>query len=185
MAPKGLFDLPRKVRDIIYGELLVKPRTVNIHTVMEDLRRPVLQDNGKATSGLALLRTSIRVCREASSILYGSNRLVAFHKGFVALYYFLESIGSQNRKKIKYLRFDFLRTEEGEGPDNESSTEESSMIDQPILKRDPRDDREIISDYEHYRCRSPLVCGVSLQTCGFLTFQYARRAIYDTKLISI
>ena len=113
MASKGFFDLPRKVRDLIYGELLTWPESISISDSIKALRDrqakclvfPCLRQN--TTSDLAILRCSKRAHLESTVVLYGKNKLTVGPTHLLYFHIFLREIGPENCRRLRLLRVQF------------------------------------------------------------------------------
>ena len=105
MSPR-FQDLPRRARDIIYRELFIKPKVINIPEVVKKSRSTVAV--AKSLSGLALLRTNKRIHQECLEVLYGENKFVLEALGLKPerismLEKIFKIIGTRGRRHLKYL----------------------------------------------------------------------------------
>ena len=113
MTSKGFFDLPRKVRDLIYEELLTWPESISISDSIKALRDrqanylnfPCLRQN--TISDLAILRCSKRAHLESIVVLYGKNKLTVGPTHLLYLHIFLREIGPENCCRLRLVRVQF------------------------------------------------------------------------------
>ena len=99
-------DLPRRVRETIYEELFVKPKSVNISEVVRKSKPTVT--NLKSPSGLSLLRANKQIHRECLQVLYGRNTFILEAPGLKPerikiMKKFLKIVGIRGRRELKYL----------------------------------------------------------------------------------
>ena len=122
--PSSFFDLPREIRDEIYGEFFC------VEKVQQEIRPDpdgTRRSHGKGSNTLSLSKSlaSFRTCRQANeegtAVLYGKgcfyfddeqhgNGLIADFAqelppcDFVTMHRFLGIIGIENRQKIRHLQ---------------------------------------------------------------------------------
>ena len=106
MASLGFLDLPRRVREMIYEQLFVKPGSVKVPEVMRKPKPTV--KTAKSPSGLSLLRTKKQIHEECLNVLYGKNKFILEAPGLNAerlktLEKFLKTIQLRGRRELKYL----------------------------------------------------------------------------------
>lgn len=97
MSVKGFLDLPRPVRDRIYGLLFTR----------DEIFYP-LHSWGALVEGIALVRCCQTICEEGCNILYRSNRLVLNPKTVYQLWLFLDIIGESNRRILGHVCIDLF-----------------------------------------------------------------------------
>ena len=97
MSAKGFLDLPRLVRDRIYGLLFTRDEVFY-----------ALHSWGTLVEGIALLRCCQAICEEGCKVLYGSNRLVLNPNTVYQLWLFLDIIGDSNRRLLGHVCIDLF-----------------------------------------------------------------------------
>ncbi|KAK8138967.1 hypothetical protein PG984_002347 [Apiospora sp. TS-2023a] len=117
--PKGWFDLPGEIRNMIYRELLTVPESEKhlLHPLLHPSERMYSWRSPENYFGeprpepmrplaVAILRTSQRVRAEAAGILYGENVMSLAHEDPVCTARILRIIGRSNARHIRRVVFD-------------------------------------------------------------------------------
>lgn len=103
----GLFDLPKELRNAIYGLVLTIPQPLHI---FQDTGGPLTSFGPKPRQWLSLLSTSRRLREEAAEVAFGTNRfnIVDFTEREADIFEsFLTCIGPENSAKLKHLHLAF------------------------------------------------------------------------------
>lgn len=134
-ATVNFLDLPKGVRDDIYGRVLAVPHP--LYLFQEPNSRVETFAPEKPSRWLAILLTNRQICHEASVILYGTNH---FHLVDTTqqqpdlLRSFLDCIGSVNTASLSHLCINFPVLEEVDGQTGEAKLRDDSLQSLKLLR---------------------------------------------------
>ena len=134
-ATVNFLDLPKGVRDDIYGRVLAVPHP--LYLFQEPNSRVEAFAPEKPSRWLAILLTNRQICHEASVILYGTNH---FHlvdttqQQLGLLRSFLDCIGSVNAASLSHLCINFPVLEEVDGQTGEAKLRDDSLQSLKLLR---------------------------------------------------
>ncbi|KAK1832789.1 hypothetical protein QBC39DRAFT_348226 [Podospora conica] len=113
---RGLFRLPRNLRDDIYRRVLVIPHPLNLFAEGGSHKVELFVPGPRPRHWSALLSTNHQIHDEAIKILYGSHQfvLVDTSRGQATLLQsFLSSIGSINASHLRHICINFPAVDKG------------------------------------------------------------------------